>query len=155
MFPLIGICEIGEVLTLRVGGEFAWKAQVATAIVVQVEPRSDGPEIVSERWTIEPALASRCYTDRFGNSCRRLTLPAGETRLGYDAQVLVVDDLDPADENAGEVAPEHLPESALAFTLPSRLCHSDVLGDAAWQHFGRCPAATGGCRPSATSSTTT
>jgi transglutaminase-like putative cysteine protease len=136
---LIRTCKIEVVLTLRVGCEFAWKAEVATAIVVQVEPRSDGPEIVTEQWTTDPPLASRRYTDRFGNSCRRLTLPAGETRLGYNAHVLVADDLDPADDDAGEVAPEDLPESALAFTLPSRFCHSDVLGDEAWRRFGSMP----------------
>ncbi|MDP9072804.1 MAG: transglutaminase family protein [Actinomycetota bacterium] len=126
-------------LTLRVGCEFAWKAEIPTAIVVQVEPRSDGPEIITESWTTHPPLASRHYADRFGNTCRRLTIPAGETRLGYDARVLVTGELDPADYDAPEVAPQDLPESALLFMLPSRFCHSDVLADAAWQRFGSTP----------------
>src|SRR5512142_1487990 len=36
----------------------------------------------------------------------------------------------------GEVPPEQLPDETLIYTLPSRYCLPDVLGDEAWALFG-------------------
>jgi transglutaminase-like putative cysteine protease len=41
--------------------------------------------------------------------------------------------------DAAEVSPQNLPDEALVFTLPSRFCQSDELGDAAWGLFGSVP----------------
>jgi transglutaminase-like putative cysteine protease len=41
-----------------------------------------------------------------------------------------------ADETAAECAPAALPDDTLIYTLPSRYCLPDVLGDEAWQRFG-------------------
>jgi transglutaminase-like putative cysteine protease len=109
---------------------------VATAAVMQVEPRTDGPEVVRHQWTTTPAVTSRSYIDGFGNTCRRLTFPPGDLQIKFDADVLVSEDLDARDAGAAEVLPANLPDEALAFTLPSRFCQSDVLGDVAWKHFG-------------------
>jgi transglutaminase-like putative cysteine protease len=40
------------------------------------------------------------------------------------------------DLNAVEHLPEQLPDHVLVYTLPSRYCPSDELGDAAWELFG-------------------
>jgi transglutaminase-like putative cysteine protease len=124
------------VITLRVGCLFAWKSEVATAAVLQVEPRTDGPEVVRHEMTTQPVAPSRSYIDPFGNTCRRMTFPPGDLTIRYDADVLVTEDVDWWDPGAAEVAPASLPDDALAFTLPSRFCQSDVLGDAAWKTFG-------------------
>ena len=133
------LCQSAPVLTLGVGCLFAFRSEVPTAAVLQVEPRTDGPEVVRHQWTTDPLVASRSYIDRFDNTCRRLTFPPGLLTLRYDADVLVSDQIDARDWYAPEVAPADLPDDALAFTLPSRFCQSDVLGDAAWKHFGDLP----------------
>jgi len=133
---MTGLWQPASVLTLGVGCVFAFKSEVATASVLQVEPRTDGPEVVRHVWTTEPLTSSRSYIDGFGNTCRRMVFPPGDLRLRYDADVLVSEELDARDYNAPEIAPADLPDDALAFTLPSRFCQSDVLGDVAWQQFG-------------------
>jgi transglutaminase-like putative cysteine protease len=133
------MCNSSAVLTLGVGCAFAWKSEVPTAAVLQVEPRTDGPEIVRHVWSTRPIVGSRSYIDRFGNTCRRLIFPPGELTLRYDADALVAEEVDARDADAAEVAPGDLPDNALAFTLPSRFCQSDVLADVAWENFGLLP----------------
>jgi transglutaminase-like putative cysteine protease len=124
------------VLTLDVGCRFTFKSEVAIATVVQVEPRTDGPEVLRQQWKTEPFAASRSYIDGFGNTCRRLVFPPGELHLAFDAEVVTSDDIDARDPAAVEVPAAQLPDEALAFTMPSRFCQSDVLGDVAWPEFG-------------------
>lgn len=126
-------------LTVRVGCEFTWKPEVLTEAVFQVEPRSDGPHLIRQSWTTSPFLPSRIYTDSFGNTCRRMALTPGDVSIGYLADAVVPDGIDAADLDAPEVSPVDLPDNVLDFTLPSRFCHSEVLADAAWEHFGALP----------------
>jgi transglutaminase-like putative cysteine protease len=133
---LTGMCDAAPVITLGVGCVFSFRSEVATASVLQVEPRTDGPEVVRHEWTTSPRVASRSYIDAFGNTCRRMTFPPGPLTLRFDADVLVSEAVDDRDFEALEVAPADLPDDALAFTLPSRFCQSDVLGDVAWKQFG-------------------
>ena len=124
-------------MRVRVGCEFVHNLDAPVHAVVQVEPRFDGPfRLRSERWSPEPDLASSKYIDAFGNLCRRIDLPAGRSVLRYDAVVEVAREADPAWPAAPEVAPSDLPDEALAFTLPSRLCPSDELASAAFERFG-------------------
>ncbi|GAC1541107.1 MAG: transglutaminase family protein [Acidimicrobiales bacterium] len=124
-------------LSLRVGCEFEWFAEVPTAAVVQVEPRRDlGYGLSREAWLTTPDVGSRTYLDSYGNLCRRLTLPCGPMRLVYDAAVEVSSASDDVEETAAEIAPGDLPDEVLVFTLPSRFCQSDLLADYAWGHFG-------------------
>jgi len=122
---------------VRVGCEFSFFAAVPTAAIVQVEPRFDcGPTLVRGQWSTDPGLAEHSYRDGFGNSCRRMTLPAGAAVLTYDAIVRVGDEPDPIDVSAEEIPADRLPDEALAFTVPSRFCLPDQLGDVAWTEFG-------------------
>ena len=81
-------------------------------------------------------LRLRRYVDLYGNSCLRVVLPAGRSTLRYDALVLVPDATEDADEDAPELSPEELPDDVLLYTLPSRYCLPDMLGDEAWSPFG-------------------
>lgn len=104
---------------------------------MQVEPRHDlGYEFYREAWSSEPSVASRTYLDGFGNRCRRLTLPKGPLTIEYETDVVTTARYDDIDESANEVSPADLPDEVLTFTLPSRFCQSDLLGDAAWTRFG-------------------
>jgi transglutaminase-like putative cysteine protease len=122
---------------VRVGCEFVHHLDAPVHAVVQVEPRLDEAfRMRSERWSSEPDLASSRYIDAYGNLCRRLDLPAGNSVLRYDAVVELAREADPTWPAAPEVAPRDLPDEALAFTLPSRLCPSYELASAAFERFG-------------------
>ena len=69
------------------------------------------------------------YTDLYGNDCQRLNLPVGDTTLRYDAVVTVPDATEDVDLDAAEVPAAQLPDDVLVYTLPSRYCLPDVLGD--------------------------
>ncbi|SDF45153.1 Transglutaminase-like enzyme, putative cysteine protease [Lentzea fradiae] len=66
-------------------------------------------------------------------------LPAGLSTVRYSAWVDVPDRTEDVDENAPETPPDELPDDVLLYTLPSRYCVSDVLGDEAWSRFGAQP----------------
>jgi transglutaminase-like putative cysteine protease len=126
---------------MLIGCEFRYLAAVPTPVVFQVEPAA-APLLAIEgaRWTAEPALAVRGYTDLYGNPCVRAVLPAGRSAFRYRAQAVVPDATEDADEDAPECLPDRLPDDTLIYTLPSRYCLPDVLGDESWSRFGGLPA---------------
>jgi len=126
---------------VRVGCEFVYAADADTPAVFQVEPLDAAPvSIVRPEWSTEPDARIRRYTDLYGNPCTRVTLPAGRSTLRFGASVLVPDATEDADEQAPELLPDRLPDEVLIYTLPSRYCLPDVLGDEAWSRFGAVPA---------------
>lgn len=129
-------------LRVQVGCEFVYLAEIPTPTVFQVQPLDEPPVSVrGERYSSEPEAHSHRYTDLYGNPCLRLILPAGRSTFRYDAQVEVPDATEDAAEDAPELPPEALPDDVLIYTLPSRYCLPDMLGDEAWSRFGG--AATG------------
>ena len=125
---------------LLIGCEFTYVATIPTPVVFQVQPReASGPLIEGARWSTEPAAPSRRYTDLYGNPCLRAVLPAGRSSFKYQAVAVVPDATEEADEDAPECAPDELPDDALIYTLPSRYCLPDVLGNEAWSRFGGMP----------------
>lgn len=126
-----------DVRRVRVGCEFVHVAAVDTPTVLQVEPRDAAPiSLARQEWSTQPQLHIRHYTDLYGNPCTRVVLPAGRSTLRYDAVALVPDATEDADEHAPELPPDQLPDEVLVYTLPSRYCLPDMLGDEAWSRFG-------------------
>jgi transglutaminase-like putative cysteine protease len=122
---------------VRVGCEFRYTAEVGTPAIFQVEPSRAGPAtVVRQGWDIAPAAARHGYTDLYGNDCQRVVLPAGESTLRYDALVEVPDAAEDVDLDAAELPVVRLPDDVLIYTMPSRYCLPDVLGDEAWRLFG-------------------
>ncbi len=77
-------------MLIRVGCEFCYESAWATPAVMQVEPRADGDfRILHEEWQLTPSLELRAYRDMYGNTCRRMVIPAGEQVISYDATVQV------------------------------------------------------------------
>ena len=62
--------------------------------------------------------------------------PAGRSRFCYGAVATVPDAAEDADDDAPENPPDKLPDDTLLYTLPSRYCLPDLLGDEAWSRFG-------------------
>ena len=126
---------------VRVGCEFVHVAAVDTPTVFQVEPQGTAPiSLVQYGWSMEPQLRIRRYADLYGNRCMRVVLPAGRSALRYEAVALVPDATEDADEQAPQLPPDELPDEVLIYTLPSRYCLPDMLGDEAWSRFGVMPA---------------
>ena len=128
------------VLTLRVGSEFVYTSQGETPAILQVEARQDTyANILREKWEVEPRVSSHNYLDSYGNRCRRVTLPAGQTTMRYDALVEVSAHPDPIVPDATQALVQDLPDATILFTLASRYCQSDSLSDAAWKLFADTP----------------
>jgi transglutaminase-like putative cysteine protease len=122
---------------VRVGCEFRYTAEVETAAVFQVQASGAAPAtVLRQGWETVPAADRHGYTDLYGNNCQRLSLPVGDTTLRYDAVVTVPDATEDVDLDAAEVPAAQLPDDVLVYTLPSRYCLPDVLGDEAWRLFG-------------------
>ena len=69
--------------------------------------------------------------------------------ISYRATFRVPDAIEDVDEEAPELPPDELPDDTLIYTLPSRYCLPDVLGQEAWNRFGSVARVTAGCRRSA------
>jgi transglutaminase-like putative cysteine protease len=125
---------------IKVGCEFSYAAAIDTPVVFQVRPgESAQVKIEAEWWSSDPSMAIHGYTDLYGNPCARAVLPAGRSSFGYHALTVVPDEAEAADLSAPEVDPGELPDEVLLYTLPSRYCLPDVLGNEAWSRFGGLP----------------
>src|ERR1700677_1716790 len=78
----------GQMLTLHVGCQFDFDAQLEVPAICLVRPGGfDGVRLMSESWMTTPPVSYHDYADVYGNVCRRLTLPAGLVTIYYDARV--------------------------------------------------------------------
>jgi len=126
-----------EVLRIRAGARFDFTTTQPVASVFVIRPEGDlAQATLAERWSTNPDVAYRDYTDVYGNICRRTTLPAGNFTLDYDVIVEVSGALDSFAPDACEHPAAEIPDDALMFTLPSRYCLSDVLYPQALELFG-------------------
>jgi transglutaminase-like putative cysteine protease len=123
--------------TLHVGCEIEYDVAYETPSVFVVQPTQDlGATGLTEKWQLTPDIAHRGYLDLYGNRCERMSLPAGDCTVRYDATVVVPDGTEAFDEKAAEVPIADVPDEALVYTLASRYVLPDVLGDDAWRLFG-------------------
>lgn len=98
-------------------------------------------DILTEQpFTVTPTLKADVFTDVFGNTGRRLKVPAGPLHLSYRAEVA---DSGIPEDTAGD-APEtpvhELPLDVLPYLTGSRYCETDKLSAFAWDRFGAVPA---------------
>jgi transglutaminase-like putative cysteine protease len=126
-----------ETRRLLIGCEFTYVAAIPTPVVFQVQPAGAADILIEDRqWACDPELPVRSYTDLYGNPCARAVLPAGRSSFRYRAVAVVPDATEERDEDAPELGPDDLPDDVLIYTVPSRYCLPDVLGDEAWYRFG-------------------
>jgi transglutaminase-like putative cysteine protease len=125
---------------IQIGCGFTYAAGIDTPVIFQVRPIESARILLEgEKWSSEPAMMTHGYTDLYGNPCTRAVLPTGRSSFGYEAVATVPDATEDADEGAPELPPEQLPDDTLIYTLPSRYCLPDVLGNEAWTRFGALP----------------
>ncbi|WP_229693345.1 transglutaminase-like domain-containing protein [Lentzea pudingi] len=99
-----------------------------------------------ENLDVKPDVPMRHHLDPYGNRNTRVVLPAGLSTVHYSAWVDVPDRTEDVDDTVPETLPDGLPDDVLLYTLPSRYCVSDVLGDEAWSRFGAHPPGYGRVR---------
>ncbi len=129
-------------MLIRLGYEIAIECDQPTPIVslLDIHPDRQGDIKRQTRVLTSPTVATKTYVDRYGNSCRRMTAPAGRFSVLYDA---VIEDSGLPDEvnvAAREVPVENLPDDVLGYLLGSRYCETDHLSTLAWSLFGHIPA---------------
>jgi transglutaminase-like putative cysteine protease len=130
---------------VSVGCDFTYQSGYDTPAIFQVQPLLDTgiARVIDQKWSSTPDIGIRNYDDLYGNPCVRVVLPAGQSSFRYDAEVEVPDATEEIDYNAPELSPDQLPDDTLIFTLPSRYCLPDVLGNEAWSRFGNTPRGYG------------
>ncbi|QKZ11745.1 transglutaminase domain-containing protein [Spirosoma sp. KUDC1026] len=118
-------------MQLNVGCELSFDAQESTPIVLMLRPRSGaGQWIIREAYQITPSVTVTEFTDLYGNLCQRVVAPEGPFSIHFSASVQTSDVIDVA-PGAPYTPVEELPDDVLHYTLPSRYCESDKLGELA------------------------
>ncbi|WP_283177211.1 transglutaminase family protein [Gemmobacter sp. 24YEA27] len=125
-------------MLIRLGYEIEIACDQPTEVIALLDPHPDfaGSIIRTSGLQVSPAIPNRTYADPHGNSCLRLTAPAGAMRLSRDSLVEVDDRPDQWDETARECPLSALPDEVLGHLLASRYCETDLMMAQAWELFG-------------------
>ena len=124
-------------MRVRIGCHIAYDLPQPTPMLMAIRPpQVYHHKLVEEQRTVEPNLTLHDYTDSFGNTIWRLMAPAGRLSLVYDALADVPPTPDPVLADLPKTPVEMLPDEVIAYTLPSRLCPSDLFIPDAWSLFG-------------------
>jgi transglutaminase-like putative cysteine protease len=120
-------------MQLNAGCELSFHAQTPTPLILMLRPRSGaGQWIIREEYQITPPVNVTEFTDMYGNLCQRVVAPEGPFSIHFSATVQTADAIDVA-PGAPYTPVEDLPDDVLHYTLPSRYCQSDQLGELAAQ----------------------
>ncbi len=108
-----------------------FEVETPLPLILMLRPRSGGQQWVErESYLISPYVPTLEHTDSYGNLCQRLVAPRGSFSIHTAAEVVTAATMDTA-PGAGFIDVQNLPDSVLAFLLPSRYCESDRFGELA------------------------
>lgn len=125
-------------MLIRYGYEITVTCQQATPMVCLLAAHSENasdvraPEVV----VATPDVPMHCYTDLFGNGCRRFVAPAGDFTLWGDGVLEKSGLPDVIAPDAPEIPVADLPDDCLLYLMGSRYCETDRLSQVAWDSFG-------------------
>ena len=118
---------------LRTSCDLSFEISFPTPFILMLRPRSGAQQWVArEEYTLPPGVAAFEYTDVYGNLCQRLVAPPGLFSVRTTSEVMTADYIDQA-PGAPFTEVQTLPESVLAYLLPSRYCESDRFGNLAME----------------------
>jgi transglutaminase-like putative cysteine protease len=125
-------------MLINYGFEIAIAVPRATPVICLLDVHPERrPDVNTEApFQVHPSTPSMPYLDGFGNQCRRLMAPAGETVMRIDGVIVDSGRPDEVSRDAQEVPVEQLPHHLLTFLLGSRYCETDRLSQVAWDLFG-------------------
>ena len=125
-------------MRIRFGYELAYWTPTVTPMIFMLhcQPAAGQRLLKADYMTVDPAVPLRFYTDGYGNTCTRLELPGGVSRVTADA---LIDDSGVPEAEVWD-AEEHrisdLPDDVLVYLLSSRYCDTEMLMADAWRLFG-------------------
>jgi transglutaminase-like putative cysteine protease len=93
--------------------------------------------LIEERRIVSPFVPIEKYIDSYGNEVWRLVAPVERLQIEYDALVTLSSTPDLVFPDLRKTAVENLPYDVIVYTLPSRLCPSDLFVNDAWRLFGQ------------------
>jgi len=106
---------------------FTYHIEYPTPVSMMLRPRREGSQAVyKEGFEIDPSVHFTEFTDSYGNSCQRATLPAGTVVITSQVEVDVLEPTPLPDPRPAFVPIEDLPDDAMLYILPSRYCQSDL-----------------------------
>ena len=124
-------------MRVRVGCNIEYEfPQPTPMLMVLRPPQLDNHRLVEEQRIITPNITVHDYTDSHRNTIWRLMAPEGHVSVIYDALADVSPIGDLILPNLPKTPVESLPDEVIVFTLPSRLCPSDLFIPDAWELFG-------------------
>lgn len=125
-------------MRISAGCEIIYDCPQPTPMLLMISPHpSRLPDLRGpHEMRFDPPIPHRNYRDSFGNTCTRITAPAGRITIGTR---FVIQDSGRADEvspAAWQRTIEELPDDKIIYLLGSRYCDTDKLGEIAWSLFG-------------------
>jgi transglutaminase-like putative cysteine protease len=128
-------------MQIRFGYELVYWTPFTTPMILLLhcQPATGQYLIQPDMLTVDPPVPLHFYTDSFGNTCTRLELRGGSSRITADA--LIEDAGEPEREvrSAQEHPIRELPDEVMVYLLSSRYCDTEMLMDDAWALFGHLP----------------
>lgn len=122
---------------IHVGCHIQYECPQPTPILFVLSPSHNSNHyLAEEKRSVTPSVSIDEYMDTYGNTVWRLVAPEGPFQIDYDALVALPATPDPVFPGLPKTAVENLPSDVIIYTLPSRLCPSDMFIDEAWQLFG-------------------
>jgi transglutaminase-like putative cysteine protease len=125
-------------MLIRAGYDIGFTCDAPTPMMamLSLHPSRNKDLRTPHRLLASPDVPAYDYVDAFGNTCTRLTIPAGGVTLSCD---FVVEDSglpDPQSPHAIQHPIDDLPDDILMYLLGSRYCETDRLSNTAWSLFG-------------------
>ena len=125
-------------MQIRAGYDIEYECPQPTPMLLVLSIHPSRFADLSTPYTIEfdPPIPASNYTDAYGNTCTRITAPAGRVRIFADFQIGDTGLPDVVAPEAQQMPIENLPEDTIVFLLGSRYCETDALSELAWSLFG-------------------
>lgn len=106
---------------------FGYDVYAPTTITTMLRPRHQASQsILHEVYQIAPAIPFEEYTDLYGNSCQRATLPPGQYTITTEVEAEVAPSKTAPEPSPPFALVGELPVDTMHYILPSRYCQSDL-----------------------------
>lgn len=122
---------------VRVGCRIVYVCPQPTPMLFVLRPSlTSNHTLIEEKRSLDPLVPIQSYIDVYSNEIWRLVAPEGKLEIAYDALVDVPPTPDLVFPDLPKTAIENLPYDVILYTMPSRLCPSDLFVNDAWRLFG-------------------
>lgn len=122
---------------IHVGCQILYECPQPTPMLFLLSPsHNTSHDLVEEKRFVMPPVSINEYMDTYGNIVWRLVAPEGAFQVNYNAVVALPTTPVAFFPDLPKTAVENLPGDVIIYTLPSRLCPSDLFVNDAWRLFG-------------------